>query len=312
MENRSKLKELGFSQYETACYLALVKHHPINGSQVSKLSGVARSRIYDVLRSLTAKGYVVEVNTGLFAPLPSDELVRRLKHNFNENVKAFEAEVEKARQDDAYEFVWTLKGYDEVMLKAREMIRDAQTEIYVRLFPEADQHLFSHLMEAEKRGVAIRYISMGDIPKRFKVQVTHPNHENLIPAIGGRSFDVITDRQEALVGIFETGNEDASPINWTRNHWFVVANRDSLRHDFYHCFLEKTLDRQLRLTDEEETIYQLIKKICKEVPHDSHAPKNLFPRKRHRHISDGRAFRRPPLRTDRPGGPPCQRMLAHR
>lgn len=260
MENKSNLKELGFSQYEAACYMSLVGNHPVNGSQLSKISGIARSRIYDVLRSLIAKGYVVEVNTGQYAPLPSDELIRRLRRNFETNIEAFEAEVAKASQSDEYEFIWTLTGYDDVMEKAREMIRAAESEIYARLFPEADKRLSRDLQDAQERGVAIRYIAMGDIPKRFDVQVTHPDHENLIPNIGGRSFDIITDRKEALVGIFEVGNEDASPMNWTRNQWFITANRDSLRHDFYHCFLDKTLDRQLGLSDEEKHIYQLIKK----------------------------------------------------
>jgi len=238
VEDRSRLKYLGFSQYEAACYMALVGNHPVNGSQLSKVSGIARSRIYDVLRSLTAKGFVIEVNTGLYAPLPAA----------------------RADRKDDFEFIWTLTGYDNVMEKARHMIQDAKKEIYARLFPEADQRLSRDLVKAEKSGVAIRYIAMGDIPRRFAVQVTHPDHENLIATIGGRSFDIITDKSEALVGIFEVGNEDASPINWTRNQWFVVANRDSLRHDFYHCFLEKTLDRHQGLTDEEKQLYQLIKR----------------------------------------------------
>ena len=260
MKKKSKLRDLGFSQYEAACYMALLGNHPANGSQLSKISGIARSRIYDVLRSLSAKGFVIEVNTGQYAPLPVDELVRRLRLDFESNIQAFEAEIARADRKDDLEFIWTLTGYDNVMEKARYMIQEAQTEIYARLFPEADQHLADDLIQAEKRGVAIRYIAMGEISKRFLVQVTHPDHGHLIQNIGGRSFDIITDKSEALVGIFEVGNEDASPINWTRNPWFVVANRDSLRHDFYHCFLEKTLDRQQVLTDEEKQLYQLIKK----------------------------------------------------
>ena len=77
--------------------------------------------------------------------------------------------------------------------------------------------------------------------------------------IGGRSFDIITDKSEALVGIFESGREDLSAINWTRNRWFVIANRDSLRHDFYHCFLEKIVDRGEMLSEEERQIYAFIK-----------------------------------------------------
>jgi hypothetical protein len=61
------------------------------------------------------------------------------------------------------------------------------------------------------------------------------------------------------VGIFEEGQEDASPINWTRNRWFVIANRDSLRHDFYHCFLDKIIERGETLSDKERQIYGFIK-----------------------------------------------------
>ncbi|MCG8633272.1 MAG: TrmB family transcriptional regulator [Desulfobacterales bacterium] len=260
MENKSALTNLGFSQYEASCYMALVTTHPVNGSQLSKLSGIARSRIYDVLRNLISKGYVIEVQAGQYAPLPSDELIRRLKREFQNSVTAVEKEVVKASQKEDFEYVWTLTGYDNVMEKAKDMIGAAKEEVYARLFPEADHRLAGALEAAEKRGVSIRYIAMGDVPDRFDIQVTHPGKDDLIGKIGGRSFDIITDRQEALVGIFESGNEDESPINWTRNQWFIIANRDSLRHDFYHCFLEKTLDRNQPLTDKEKKIYQLIKK----------------------------------------------------
>jgi len=259
MDTYSNLKELGFSQYEAACYMALVGNHPVNGSQLSKVSGIARSRIYDVLRSLISKGYVIEVNSGQYAPLPSDELVRRLKRSFDGNIEVFEDQISNASQKDDFEFVWTITGYENVMEKALEMIKEAKEEIYIRLFPKANRHLDEYLAAADKRGVKIRYIAMGKIPKKFDIQVMHPDHEHLQQIIGGRSIEVITDKKEALVGIFETGNEDSSPINWTRNQWFIVANRDSLRHDFYHCFLEKILDRNQELTKDEKRIYKIIK-----------------------------------------------------
>lgn len=259
MEPFSNLKELGFSQYEAACYMGLVGNHPVNGSQLSKISGIARSRIYDVLRNLISKGYVIEVNAGLYAPLPADELVRRLKRSFDSNIETFEEQIVKAGQADECEFVWTITGYENVMEKALEMIENAGEEIYVRLFPKAGWHLDECLIAADKRGVKIRYVAMGKMPKKFDIQVTHPDHEHLKQIIGGRSIEVIVDKNEALVGIFESDNEDTSSINWTRNKWFIVANRDSLRHDFYHCFLEKMLDRNQELTTDEKRIYTTIK-----------------------------------------------------
>jgi len=255
----TNLKELGFSQYEASCYLALVANHPINGSQLSKLSGIARSRIYDVLRNLSSKGYVLEVNSGKYVPLPPDELVRRLQKKFGDNIDVFENQIDKISQENRPEYVWSITGYDNVMEKAKELIQEAKNEIYIRLFPKADRHLHKALTAADQRGVKIRYIAMGDIEKKFDIQITHPDHEHLQQTIGGCSIEIIIDKKEALVGIFETDNEDTSPINWTRNQWFIVANRDSLRHDFYHCFLEKILDQNLELTQNEKRIYKIIK-----------------------------------------------------
>ncbi len=201
----------------------------------------------------------MKVNSGKYVPLPPDELVRRLQKKFGNNIDAFEKHIKKISKKNNLEYVWSITGYDNVMEKAKELIQEAEDEIYVRLFPEADRHLDKVLIAADKRGVKIRYIAMGDIKKKFDIQVTHPENEHLQQTIGGRSIEIIIDKKEALVGIFKTDDEDASPINWTRNQWFIVANRDSLRHDFYHSFLAKILDQNLELTQNEKRIYKIIK-----------------------------------------------------
>jgi HTH-type transcriptional regulator, sugar sensing transcriptional regulator len=260
MDNISSLKELGFTQYEAACYMALISNHPVNGSQLSKNSGIARSRIYDVLRSMISKGYALETESSQYAPFPPDELIKKLSNDFKLIITTFEKEVKKALQEPVYEYIWTLMGYDNIMFKAKEMIENAETEIYARLFSKANNYLEPYLKQADKRGVNIRYIAMGDVSVNFDVMVIHPEKDLLIEKIGGRSFDIITDKKESLAGVFEPGNEDLSPISWTRNKWFVTANRDSLRHDFFHCFLTKTYDDHEELTKKEKEIYQIIKK----------------------------------------------------
>lgn len=260
MNDYHKLKDLGFSHYEIACYLALVAHHPANGSQISRASGIARSRIYDVLRNLSEKGVVMEMNSGSFVPLPPQELIKRLKHRFDSSLNELKAQLESISRETSYEFIWSIKGYELVMQKAKEMLAAAQQEIYMRLFPKAFHALENELKAAHRRGVGIRFIAMGqECPPAFEIQVSHPNADQLVQKMGGRSFDLICDAKEALVGIFETGKEDQSPINWTQNRWFIVTNRDSLRHDFYHCFLEKIYDRGLDLSKQEKNIYALIK-----------------------------------------------------
>lgn len=259
MTDYERLKTLGFSQYEITCYLTLAAHHPINGSQLSKISGIARSRVYDVLRNLMRKGFVLEVDAGKYVPLPPEELYKRLQIEFDQGLAALKQKLDGASPGAAYEFIWMIRGFDRVMAKAREMVAAAADELYVRLFPESGELLAADLKAAERRGVGIRYISMGTAPVAFAIQVEHPDSTALQEKIGGRSFDIIADRSEALVGIFETGQENSSPINWTRNRLFIIANRDSLRHDFYHYFLNKIYEQGRALTEDEKQIYAFIK-----------------------------------------------------
>jgi len=93
----------------------------------------------------------------------------------------------------------------------------------------------------------------------YDVQIFHPDFEDLKDKLGGESIDIIADNVEALAGMFETDNINHSPFIWTRNHWFVIANRDSLRHDFYHYFFNKLYEKGKSLSTRDKQIYEFIK-----------------------------------------------------
>ncbi|MGD9333267.1 MAG: helix-turn-helix domain-containing protein [Desulfobacterales bacterium] len=259
MDITSLLQDFAFSKYESSCYLALLTQHPCNGSQLSKLSGIARSRIYDVLRGLTRKGIVFEIEKGLFVPLPFDELKKRLQSQFAANLRLLEKQVKQRHPDTDYDYLLTVRGRREAIRKAVDIIDGAREEIYLRLFPNTWQRLKNAICKARDRGVGLRLVGMGAIPAICEIQVTHPETAALREKLGGESVDIIVDQSEALVGIFETGQEAASPIIWTRNRWFVIASRDSLRHDFYHYFLDKIYDRGETLSPQDQAIYEFIK-----------------------------------------------------
>jgi HTH-type transcriptional regulator, sugar sensing transcriptional regulator len=254
-----EIKNIGLSQYELKTYIALVGNNPSNGSQLSRNSGIPRARIYDVLRGLMQKGIVTELDKGLFAPLPPEELIKRLTHRFNTNLAELEAVINAARPKTSYEHVWTLEGYYAIARKAEEMIDSAKREIYTRLFPEEAQFLSLKLKAAEKRGVEVKYISMGIPPVALKYQIIHPEYENISNMLGGHDIEVIVDKQQILIGLLMHGQEDKSPVNWTKSYYLVMAGRDALRHDFFHYFLYKTYELGQSLTEDERQLYNLIK-----------------------------------------------------
>jgi sugar-specific transcriptional regulator TrmB len=259
MDIASILRDFAFSKYESSCYLALLAKHPSNGSQLSNLSGIARSRIYDVLRGLAKKKLVWEIEKGQYVPLPFEELKKRLRGQFESNLKILDDQLDALVEQSGFEYLFTLNGVDEVITKATDIINSATQELYLRLFPETWRRLRKHIQRAIHRGVGVRFISMGPMDFVYDIQVFHPDVEQIKNRLGGESIDIIADKSEAIAGIFETDNVNRSPFIWTRNHWFVIANRDSLRHDFYHYFLDKLYERGESFSTHDKQIYAFIK-----------------------------------------------------
>jgi sugar-specific transcriptional regulator TrmB len=258
MQKSYNLATIGLSDYAIQTYLSLLRHHPINGSQLSKRSGIPRARIYDVLRNLKIRGFVAEVSKGTFVPLPPDELIKQLRRNYEKDLDRFKDLVDEVRPPTDHDFIWTVTGYHRVMAKAGEMIDAANKEIYIRLFPQEADTLIQALKKAEKRAVRVNCIFMKPFPRTFAIQVIHPQHEAVERNLKGRSFDLVVDKEEFIGGTFTRENIEACRINWGRNRWFVATGRDSLRHDFFHYFLYKTHTLNEVLDDDEKRCYQTI------------------------------------------------------
>ena len=59
MTNFQSLTALGLNAYETAAYIALLSRPELTSTEVSRLAGIPRQRVYDVLGSLVEKGLCV-------------------------------------------------------------------------------------------------------------------------------------------------------------------------------------------------------------------------------------------------------------
>lgn len=261
MIKRNAQMTIGLSEYAVTAYTALVANHPVNGSQLSRHSGIPRARIYDVLRTLKSKGFVVESSEGMYTPIPPEELIKRLRQDHESALSDLEERLEKAQQETQSDVIWHVKGYNAAMEKAKEMILSARKEIYTRMDPREGSHLDPLLKKAKKRGVVIKYISMKPVPLAFEWQVIHPPAEPGTQQNDDRYFDLVVDRQEVLCGMFSHDDEEKAVIHWGINQWFVTSVRDSLRHDFFHYFLHKTMNA-IPFTPEDRILYE---KICKDI-----------------------------------------------
>lgn len=59
----NKLKFLGFTEYESKVFLALIKGHNMSAPEISKSAKIRRTDVYDILKSFVEKGFCNEIET---------------------------------------------------------------------------------------------------------------------------------------------------------------------------------------------------------------------------------------------------------
>ncbi|HEY65351.1 MAG TPA: TrmB family transcriptional regulator, partial [Caldilineae bacterium] len=116
-----RLQVLGFSEYEAKAYVALLRKSPVTGYELSKLSGVPRSMIYEVLGRLASRGAVLSTmadGARRYMPVPADELLDRLYERFRTQVETVRRELDGLTPGGELDYVWNLVGYDHVIARA--------------------------------------------------------------------------------------------------------------------------------------------------------------------------------------------------
>lgn len=233
------LEELGFSNYEARAYLALLGNAPVTGYQLSKLSGVPRSRIYETLEKLTQKGLVftLQADPAQYAPLDSQELLARLRAGFDDSLRTLEDEIASLSARTELESIWTIQGRENILAKARAMIKGAQETVYLAAWNQVIQEVKAELEEAGERGIRAIVVSCGEVDLTTGTLYRH-RFEELLCSVGGSSIDLVIDGREVLVGEALLG--DACQAAWTRNVGLVFIAEEYIRHEVYiHKLIEK-------------------------------------------------------------------------
>lgn len=127
------LMRLGLNEYEARAYVATVSLGEGTVNEISKESGVPRSRAYDVMERLASKGFVEMGNTTPICyrannPLTaSDRLMEEVRHANEEIVKGLHEIGKKAEKRDNP--VWTLTGDWAIGHKVEELMDTAIEEV---------------------------------------------------------------------------------------------------------------------------------------------------------------------------------------
>jgi HTH-type transcriptional regulator, sugar sensing transcriptional regulator len=174
-----KLKQMGFSDYEAKCYLALFERDSLTASEVSILAGVPRPNAYEALGKLTAKGLCMAVpgKTKKFTVADPEylrekqlEKLHQTNLTIQENIDSVAGELlplykRRSFDDSPLDYMEILKDPYQVHRKVIRLCNDAQDEIMAFSKPP---YAFSNKKQREeqrtpqyealRRGVKVRTI----------------------------------------------------------------------------------------------------------------------------------------------------------
>lgn len=230
----SLLQKMRFTEYEAKAYLALLEKSPLSGYAVALQSGVPRSKIYEVLGSLSARGDIIvnQDETPLYAPLPPEELVARHRTQA-ENVfdEAGTALGRYATAPELHEGIWNIIGHDAIIRRVREGISRAKQRVMLEVWPEEARELHDALREAAEHGVEVVVIAYGDLELDFARVFRSKRSEEVTEAMGGRWVVFSADNKEVLTGICSLGAQ--SRAAWTSHPCLVMPITEFILHDLY-------------------------------------------------------------------------------
>lgn len=216
------MKQLGFTNYEAKTYLYLLKNNPATRYELSKYSAVPRSAIYSVINKLENDGLVNAIDTEpkRYIPLPPEQLIKLLETRHQGILQEFRENLDKLERPSQMDHLWNIRGYENLILKAKELIRDAKDNIYLSVWKREAVLLKDELVRAEKRGVKIVIFTFTELPFETGRVLSHNLDEKDLEKVWDHKIILCVDRKELLMG--EADTENQKNVAWTHNKALIA------------------------------------------------------------------------------------------
>jgi sugar-specific transcriptional regulator TrmB len=164
-ETVSLLQDLGLKEYEARCFLALTGLSSGTAKEISDMSEVPRTRVYDAIRVLEAQG-LVEVQHSSpqrFRAVGVGEAMSTLRQKYEGRIETLESSLEQLEtsdesdEADLIQEVWSLTGVEGIQSRMLDLIEDADSEVVLLVVEEEllTDELYDQLEAAMDRGVRV-------------------------------------------------------------------------------------------------------------------------------------------------------------
>jgi sugar-specific transcriptional regulator TrmB len=228
----SRLRDLGFSLYEARIYLALLRDGSQNGNEVARHASVPSSKVYSALEKLAGAGFVQASQRGAstrWAPIPPDELLERLRRQYNEPLDFLVRELPKVRATSPPEPFLTVSGLTAMHEAATALIVAATEEMHISCWQEDLDPIRVALADANARGVRVFGMLYGEVEPPPGSWLRHHYVDIVAGRVDGRLLALVVDDREALIARIPTHGE-VSAVR-SRNAVMTLIVKEYLHHD---------------------------------------------------------------------------------
>jgi len=228
--------------YETKVWLALLGKGIASAGEVADLSGVPRSRTYDVLESLEKKGFsIVKLGKPVkYLGVKPRIIIEKLKNNVRKDAEDRIQSLLKIRETDEYtqlENLYTggispakredisaaIKGRSNISNHLREILLNAKKEVIICTNAEElslKSKLFQQTFETlKKANIKIIVALSGD---KELVKKISTNLDLKVKSINIDAKFFIVDRNEILFYLSK-GNDKEDTAIWLNSDFFAMA-----------------------------------------------------------------------------------------
>lgn len=134
------LEELGLTQYEARCLVALSRVGTSPAKRISDLSDVPRSRVYDAVEGLHQRGLVdvQQSEPREYRAVSKDEILETLRREYRSTVTELDSALDELRTAEEFEEqgAWAIADHDNVTHRMTALIDDADEKVYLLIVDE--------------------------------------------------------------------------------------------------------------------------------------------------------------------------------
>jgi len=238
-----KIKEyFNLNIYETKVWLALLSKGIASAGEIAAISGVPRSRTYDVLESLEKRGFaIIKIGKPVkYIAVKPTEVIEKMKskviQDAQEKVKSLSGlkgtteyeELEKLHNSGispvkSHEITGSLKGRANIVSRVREIVQNAKKEVVICTsvldFEDKSRVLIPALQDAAKNNVKINLMLSGS-PEKVKKINSKYNLNSKFSQSTARLF--MADRTEVLFMLTSENADDETGV-WLNSPFFAQS-----------------------------------------------------------------------------------------